>query len=215
MRNRLVCGGSPYRFLLATLLMGAAACVTSIAQAPTPAAQAVARAGDNILTTQDLDDLRLIDNCVLDTPLSTAEQEEARQNILHQFQNDPAAFTKNQKTVHQLADMVRRGSLAQRTEIAMRLWARWSDRAQSDPTVKWWVEMVRRHNPPIAQSGNLVVTRLQLNGLFADDDWVAAAAGLPVSTEASRPLTFASSGKVCCHAPGRKRKDCPRRRALV
>jgi hypothetical protein len=31
-----------------------------------------------------------------------------------------------------------------------------------------------------------VVTRLQLNGLFADNDWVAKTAGLPLSTEASR-----------------------------
>jgi hypothetical protein len=42
------------------------------------------------------------------------------------------------------------------------------------------------HNPAIAQSGGLVVTRLQLNGLFSDNDWVAKTAGLPVSTEASR-----------------------------
>jgi len=134
----------------------------------------------------DLDDLHVIDSCVLDTPLSPAEQEEARQNILHQFQNAPAAFTKNQKATRQLADVIRRGSLADRTELAMRLWAAWNDRSQFDPTVKWWVEMVRRHNPPIVQSGNLVVTRLQLNGLFADDDWVAATAGLPVSTDATR-----------------------------
>jgi hypothetical protein len=68
----------------------------------------------------------------------------------------------------------------------MRLWAAWNDRAQTDPATRWWVEMVRRHNPPIAQSGGLIVTRIQINGLFADDDWVAKTAGLTPSTEGSR-----------------------------
>jgi hypothetical protein len=57
---------------------------------------------------------------------------------------------------------------------------------RGDPNTKWWTDLVRLHNPVIAQSGGLVVTRLQLNGLFADNDWVAKTAQLPVSTEASR-----------------------------
>jgi hypothetical protein len=146
----------------------------------------VSSAGDNVLTTEDLEDLRVLDASVLDTPLSPEEQQAARQNILNQFQKNAANFTKTRSATHQLAEFMRHGSLAERTEISMRLWAAWNDRAQTDPATRWWVDMVRRHNPPIAQSGGLVVTRIQINGLFADDDWVAKTAGLPPSTEASR-----------------------------
>jgi hypothetical protein len=155
-------------------------------QAAPPVSGVVSRSGDNVLTAQDLEDLRVIDACVLDTPLSPVEHEQAQQNIVRQFQRAPAAFTKTEPANHQIAELLRHASLAERTELAMRLWAAWNGRAQVDPTVKWWVDLVRRHNPVIAQSGDLVVTRLQLNGLFADNDWVAKTAGLSLSTEASR-----------------------------
>jgi hypothetical protein len=152
----------------------------------TPSSQVVARAGDNFITEQDFEDLRVLDSSVLDTPLNVAEQQEARQNILHQFQNDPAAFTKNRKETHDLAELYRHGSLGVQTALALKLWAAWSGRAQTDPHTKWWVGLVMQHNPAIVQSGDLVVTHLQLIGLFADDDWVAQTAGLPLSTQASR-----------------------------
>ena len=155
-------------------------------QAPASPAQAIASANGNILNAQDLEDLRVVDAVVLDTPLSPAEQEEARQNIIRQFQKSPAEFAKSEPATHQIAELVRHGTLAERTEIALRLWAGWNNKAQADPSVKWWLDLVRRHNLVIAQSGSLVVTHMQLNGLFADNDWVAKTAGLPLSTEASR-----------------------------
>jgi hypothetical protein len=177
------------RFSVA-LLMAALCCAPSglpgLAQAGAQNSAVVSRSGENILTAQDMEDLRVIDACVLETPLSAVEQEQAQQNIVRQFQRAPAAFTKTEPQNHQIAELLRHASLAERTEIALRLWAAWNNRAQVDPTVKWWVDLVRRHNPVIARSGELVVTRLQLNGLFADNDWVAKTAGLPVSTEASR-----------------------------
>jgi len=172
--------------LLVAAFSWAAFSIPGLAQAGSQASAAVSRAGENALTAQDMEDLRVIDACVLDTPLSPVEQEQARQNIVRQFQRAPAAFAKTEPQNHQIAELLRHGSLAERTEISLRLWAAWNSRAQVDPTVKWWIDLVRRHNPVIAQSGELVVTRLQLNGLFADNDWVAKTAGLPVSTEASR-----------------------------
>jgi hypothetical protein len=149
-------------------------------------ANVVSRSGENELTTEDMEDLRVLDASVLDTPLSAEEQQQARQNIVNQFQKNAAAFTKARLMTHQLAELMRHGSLAERTEVSMRLWANWNERAEVDPATRWWIDMVRRHNPPIAQSGGLVVTRIQIKGLFADDDWVAKTAGLPLSTEASR-----------------------------
>jgi hypothetical protein len=151
---------------------------------PTP--NVISRAGDNVLTTEDMEDLRILDASVLDTPLSPEEQQQARQNIVNQFQKNSAAFTKARPATHQLAEMMRHGSLSERTEISMRLWANWNARSETDPATRWWVAMVRRHNPPILQNGDLVITRIQINGLFADDDWVAQTAGLSPSTEASR-----------------------------
>jgi hypothetical protein len=177
--------GPPAALLLAASLL-AINSIPASAQAASPASGVASRSGDNVLTAQDMDDLRVIDACVLDTPLSPVEQEQAQQNIVRQFQSAPAAFTKTEPANRQIADLLRHGLRAERTELAMSLWAAWNSRAQVDPTVKWWTDLVRRHNPAIAQSGDLVVTRLQLNGLFADNDWVAKTAGLPVSTEASR-----------------------------
>jgi hypothetical protein len=173
----------PHALLLVSFAAGLAA---ARSQAPASPSQAISSANGNVLTTQDLEDLRVVDAVVLDTPLSPAEQEAARQNILRQFQKSPAEFAKSQPATHQVAELIRHGTLAERTEIALRLWASWNNKAQTDPSVKWWLDLVRRHNPVIAQSGDLVVTHMQLNGLFADNDWVAKTAGLPLSTEASR-----------------------------
>ncbi len=189
MSQTLFCDDPPtcfaYAFLLA-ILAWASGSTSGLAQTPPQVSQVVSQSGNNLLTAQDLDDLRVINACVLDTPLSPLEQEQARQNIVRQFQKDPAAFTKSEPATHQIAELVRHASLADHTELAMRLWAGWNDRARVDPNTKWWTDLVRLHNPVIAQSGGLVVTRLQLNGLFADNDWVAKTAHLPVSTEASR-----------------------------
>ena len=189
MSNRRACECSLTRcscaFLLAAISC-ASGFASGFAQTSPPASQVVFRSGDNVLTAQDLEDLRVIDASVLDTPLSPVEQEQARENILRQFQRAPEAFTKSEPANHQIAELLRHAPLADRTEIAMRLWAGWNSRAQVDPTVKWWIDLVRRPNPVIAQNGDLVVTHLQLNGLFADNEWVAKTAGLPTSTEASR-----------------------------
>lgn len=180
------------RSLYALLLMAflcVNVCMLGFAQGTNPAGQPaniVTRVGNDELTAEDMEDLRILDASVLDTPLSAAEQQEARQNILNQFQKDPAAFTKSRPVTRQLAELMRHGTLAERTAISMRLWAIWNERSETDPATRWWVDMVRRHNPPIVQSGGLVVTRIQINGLFDDDDWVAKTAGFPLSTEASR-----------------------------
>jgi hypothetical protein len=65
------------------------------------------------------------------------------------------------------------------------LWSHWIG-AASDPATAVWLAMVKRHSPSIVVSGNLVVTHRQLDAMFASDDWVAQAAGLPTSTPATR-----------------------------
>jgi len=154
--------------------------------APAADSKVLAQSGVNTLTEKDIEQTLFIDDCVLDTPLSASELQQARQNIITQFENDPAAFTKSKPLSDKVADLLRHGPISDRTEIAVQLWVLWNQKSQSDAHTKWWVDLVRQHNPPIAQSGDLKVTRLQLDGLFADNDWVAKTAGLPQASAETR-----------------------------
>lgn len=185
------------RILLSTLaslaLAGVFLALPASAQAPTgqttgsqaTESQVLARSGTYVFTQQNLEDVRLIDACVLDTPLSPAEEQETRENILGQFRGNPAAFAKNLPQTQKYAQILRTGSQTERLMLSTVLWSRWIA-ATSDPTVARWVAIVKRHSPAIVASGNLVVTGRQIDAMFASNDWVAQTAGLPVSTPASR-----------------------------
>lgn|GEM_PF-3627183 len=117
-RPLLICFGHA---LLPVAFACAASPAIAVGQAPAPASQAVSSSGNNVLTVQDMEDLRVIDASVLDTPLSPAEQEQARQNIIRQFQKSPAEFTKARPATQQITEVFRHGSLADRTALAMQL----------------------------------------------------------------------------------------------
>jgi hypothetical protein len=159
--------------------------LTATARAQENNSQTVAQSGTYVLTAQNFEDIRTVDACVLDTPLSPAEEQEARENILGQFRGNPAAVVKSMPETHRYAEILRHGSQTERLMLSSVLWGRWIG-ATSDPAAARWVAMVKRHSPPVAVSGNLVVTNRQLNAMFASNDWVAQAAGLPVSTPADR-----------------------------
>ncbi len=156
------------------------------AAAQTTDSQIAARSGAYVLTAQDLQEILFVDGCVLQTPLNAVEQQEARQNILGQFQKNPAAVSKGMDVTHKAAEILRHGSLFERTALSTILWGGWQEAAASDPAAARWVAMVKRHNPPIAVANGLVVTKLQLDGMFVSNDWVAQTAGLPMSTLESR-----------------------------
>lgn len=146
----------------------------------------VSRVDDNVLTEQDIQNTMTIDGIVLATPLSPAEKQQARQNIIAEFNKDPAAFTKSKPLAQKMLTVIRNGSELERRELSVALWCRWNGASSSDPLVARWVEMMRRHNPPIVSSGDLVVTQRQIDALFASNDWVAQTVGLPTSTPQSR-----------------------------
>ena len=171
------------RLFVAALVAAGALTVSMTARAQT--AGVFAQSGSYTVTQQDFEDIHVIDASVLDTPLSVAEEAQARQNILSQFQKSPAAFTKALPETHKYAEIFRHGSDTEQLMLRTVLWSRWMD-ATSDPTAAIWLAMVKRHSPPIVTSGNLVVTHRQLDAMFASNDWVAKAAGLPTSTPASR-----------------------------
>jgi hypothetical protein len=149
-------------------------------------AKVLAQSGSSVLTERDMQDTLLVDSSVLDTPLIPAEVEESRQNILGQFQRNPEAGSKGLAEVHKLAEIMRHGSQSESLQLGVALWSRWVARASDDPSVKRWVEIVIRHNPPIVSSEGLVVTQRQLAAMFVSNDWVAQTAQLPTSTPESR-----------------------------
>jgi hypothetical protein len=149
-------------------------------------AAVVARAGVYTLTSKDMSDILALNSLVLATPLSAAEQQEQRQNILEQFQKNPSVLAAGGERMHKLAEVARSGSLFDRSELASYLWCSWLNGESKDPITARWVAMIRRHNPPIVSGDGLVVTKLQFDALFATNDWVAQTAGLPLSTTESR-----------------------------
>src|SRR6202012_2376679 len=149
-------GGTGFTFLRLSALW---IVFVLVVHATVSAAQVLAQSGANTLTEQDLSEILFIDGCVLDTPLSAAEQQQARQNIIRQFQSDPTGFAKSKPLNDKVAEILRHGSLADRTELSMELWAAWNQKSASDTATKWWVELVKRHNPPIVQSAGLAGQR--------------------------------------------------------
>lgn len=174
-----------------------------LAYAQATGTQIAAQSGQYVLTAQDLQDILFADGCVLQTPLNAAEQEEARENILGQFRKNPEAVSKGMEVTRKAVEILRHGSLLNRTALSTVLWSGWQSAASSDPAAARWVAMVKRHNPPIVAADGLVVTKLQLDGMFVANDWVAQTAGLPTSTLESRaayiralPAKFASMSRA-------------------
>ncbi|WP_446742330.1 hypothetical protein [Silvibacterium acidisoli] len=148
--------------------------------------QVVAQAGSYTMTAQNLSDILALNSLVLQTPLSSAEEQEVRQILLEQFQKNPSALSAGSDKMRRLAEVARHGSLYERSELGSYLWCTWSNSASGNPLTARWVSIIKAHNPAIVSDGQYVVTQLQLNALFASNDWVAGVAGQPLSTPESR-----------------------------
>jgi hypothetical protein len=146
----------------------------------------IARSGAYVLTARDIQDILVMDGSVLETPLNPTEQEEGRKRILNQFQVNPEAFCAGLPLQRKYAEIMRHGSASERTKLGVDLWNGWLAGATYDPLTADWVAVVKRHNPPIVGAAGLVVSRRQIDAMFASNDWVAQAANLPTSTPESR-----------------------------
>lgn len=148
--------------------------------------QVVARSGQYVMSMQDYQDLMSLNMLVLETALTPAEQQEVGRSIVSQFQKNPTVLAKNSDKLRQMADIARRGSLLERTVLAQYLWNNWCSEAPYDSLTARWVAIIKLHNPPIVTGDGLVVTKLQVDAMFASNDWVAQTAGLPISTVETR-----------------------------
>jgi hypothetical protein len=163
---------------------------TSIVAVPVIAQDAsgdiLARSTACVLTTRDLQDIFDMDGSVLETPLSPAEREDGRKRILGQFYANPAAFCASLPSTRKYAEIMHHGSASERRQIGVDLWNGWLAGATYDPLQADWVAVVKRHNPPIVSADGLVISKRQIDAMFASNDWVAQAANLPTSTPESR-----------------------------
>lgn len=166
-------------------IIGAAALAFLVALAGRVEAS-VATAGGYTLTDQDIQKVLAVDGLAIETPLSPAELQEARDNIVDEFKRDPAAFEKSKPLDEKLAEIALHGSQSDRTQVGILLYSSWMHASPSDPLVARWVAIVKRHNPPIVEGDGFVVTGRQMDAIFASNDWVARTAGQPVSTPESR-----------------------------
>ena len=171
--------------------------------APPDAQQVVAKFGTCSITGQDVEDILVLDRSVLEVPLSAAEEQQGRQNIIAQFQKHPETFTKALASERRIANDLRRASENERKAVALLLWCQWLSAEGSDPSMAWWAAMMKRHNPAIVANDGFSVNQRQVDAVFADNDWVAQTAGLPASTPESRaafvralPAKFPTMSKV-------------------
>jgi hypothetical protein len=146
----------------------------------------LARTPSCVVTAGDVQDILAMDGAVLETRLTPSELNADRAGILSQFRSNPEGACKGLPLAHKAAEIVRHGSLAERTELGAELWAGWLLNAAHDKTTAEWVAIVIQYNPPIVTGDGLTVSKLQLDAMFASNDWVARTANLPVSTTESR-----------------------------
>jgi hypothetical protein len=77
------------------------------------------------LTAGDEQDILVMAGAVLEAPLAPPEVNAGRARILSQFRPNPVGACKGLPLAHKAAEIVRHGSLAERTELGSELWAGW------------------------------------------------------------------------------------------
>ena len=163
---------------------------TVLASTRTPALAAAKEVGagtpGNPLTTQGFEDIAVIDASVLETPLDATEQNAARETLVAQYHRNPQAFTKGLEIEHKVAEVLRHGTLNEQMQARTIAWLGWVELAPSNTLTTRWLATVKRHDVPIVSANGIVVTNRQIDALFVSDDWVAKAAGLPLSTPETR-----------------------------
>ena len=190
-------------YLVTALIIGSVVIKPGLAQGND--SQILARTPSCVATAGDVEDILVMDGAVLETPLTPPEVDAGRARILSQFRSNPVGACKGLPLAHKAAEIVRHGSLAERTELGAELWAGWLLNAAHDKTTAEWVAVVTQHNPPIVTGDGLTVSKLQLDAMFASNDWVAGTANLPVSTAESRKAFVRElRGKFAALPPAQK-----------
>jgi hypothetical protein len=164
-------------------IAGLALCAVAPAAAD-PAPDAVlAQAGGFTYTGANLADVLAIDAGVLETPLSEAERARIQEIIIDGFKEAPDKVAKAFPAIHRNAELYRHGSLMEQSVAREAHWEAVLKAAPTDRIVAQWLDIMRHHGTVVVEGDGLVVTKPELQAMFASDDLVAEVAGQPKPAE--------------------------------
>jgi hypothetical protein len=160
-------------------IAGLALCTVAPAAAD-PAPDAVlAQAGGFTYTGANLADALAIDAGVLETPLSEAERTRIQEIVVHGFKEAPDKVAKAFPAIHRNAELYRHGSAMEQALAREAHWEAVLKAAPTDRIVAQWLDVMRQHGTVVAEGDGMVVTKPELQAMFASDDIVAEVAGQP------------------------------------
>jgi hypothetical protein len=168
-------------------LAGLALC----AAAPPPT-EVLMQAGGFTYTRANLDDVLAIDAGVLETPLSDDERTRIQQIVLEGFREAPEKIVKSFAAVHRNAELYRNGPPIEKATAREAHWEAVLKAAPSDRIVAQWLDVMHHHGTIVAEGDGLVVTKPELQAMFASEDLVAEVAGQPKPSQADRDAEIAA-----------------------
>ena len=169
-------------------LAGLALC----AAAPAAADEVLAQASGLSYTGANLADVLAIDAGVLESPLSDAERIRVQQIVVEGFKEAPDKVAKSFAAIHNNAELYRHGSAMEQALAREGHWEAVLKAAPTDRIVAQWLEIMRHHGTVVVEGDGMVVTKPELQAMFASEDLVAEVAGQPKPAAAERDALTAS-----------------------
>ena len=200
-------------------LAGIAGLALSAAAAADPApSEVLAQAGGLSYTGANLADVLAIDAGVLESPLSDAERIRVQQIVVEGFKEAPDKVAKSFAAIHNNAELYRHGSAMEQALAREGHWEAVLKAAPTDRIVAQWLEIMRQHGTVIVEGDGMVVTKPELQAMFASEDLVAEVAGQPKPAAAERDaLTVGLPERFAALKPEEKARyaHAERRRAAL
>ena len=174
-------------------LAGIAGLALSAAAAADPApSEVLAQAGGLSYTGANLADVLAIDAGVLESPLSDVERIRVQQIVVEGFKEAPDKVAKSFAAIHNNAELYRHGSAMEQALAREGHWEAVLKAAPTDRIVAQWLEIMRHHGTVVVEGDGMVVTKPELQAMFASEDLVAEVAGQPKPAAAERDALTAS-----------------------
>ena len=167
-------------------IAGLALCAAAPAVADPAPGEVLAQAGGLSYTRANLADVLAIDTGVLESPLSEAERARIQQIVLESFREAPDKVAKSFAAIHNNAELYRHGSAMEQALAREAHWEAVLKAAPTDRIVAQWLDVMRQHGTVVVEGDGMVVTKPELQAMFASEDLVAEVAGQPKPASAER-----------------------------
>ena len=172
----------------AGLALVACACLPPAAGAAASpdAGRIVAQAGGQSLTQRDIDELLILYDWLLESPLNSAERSSMTVILVREFNADPAKAARNyaalDKTLPQILSLSLTHQARRRSEVLKGI----AQQRRTDAYMAEILTLLARHPSVLAVADDGVLTQHQVDAMIACDDNVAQTAGLPKASPAER-----------------------------